>query len=84
MGAVWDNEAQLHHLTLKNSITGESTQVDTEILIWAVGRFMAPRFPTDIVGMERFKGVQWHCAQWRHDVDLKGKRVGVIGNGCSA
>jgi cation diffusion facilitator CzcD-associated flavoprotein CzcO len=26
----------------------------------------------------------FHTAQWRHDVDLSGKRVAVIGTGCSA
>ena len=26
----------------------------------------------------------FHSAQWDHDVDLTGKRVGVIGTGCSA
>ena len=45
---------------------------------------MSPNFPSDLVGIADFKGVLWHSAQWRHDVDLKGKRVGVIGNGCSA
>ncbi|KAI0256955.1 hypothetical protein BJV78DRAFT_1168189 [Lactifluus subvellereus] len=31
-----------------------------------------------------FRGDAWHSAEWRHDVVLAGKRVGVIGNGCSA
>src|SRR5581483_7093258 len=26
----------------------------------------------------------FHTAQWRHDVELDGKRVAVIGTGCSA
>ena len=26
----------------------------------------------------------FHTAEWRHDVDLTGKRVAVIGTGCSA
>ncbi len=34
--------------------------------------------------MGTFKGPTFHSAQWRHDVDLKGKRVPVIGTGASA
>ena len=82
--AEWDNKAQLHHITLKNSITGEETTTDAEILLWATGRFASPEYPKDVDGMADFKGHVWHSAQWRSDVDLRNKRVGVIGNGCSA
>jgi len=84
VAAVWDADAQLHHITVKNSVTGQVTQTDAEILIWAIGGFMSPQYPQDIPGTEKFNGLAWHSARWRHDVDLKGKRVGVIGNGCSA
>jgi cation diffusion facilitator CzcD-associated flavoprotein CzcO len=69
---------------LRDSITGEETEVDAEIVIWAIGKFMSPNFPSDLHGIADFKGPLWHSAQWQHDVDLKGRRVGVIGNGCSA
>lgn len=45
---------------------------------------MSPNFPKDVPGKENFRGPVFHSARWRHDVDLKGKRVAVIGNGCSA
>jgi cation diffusion facilitator CzcD-associated flavoprotein CzcO len=32
----------------------------------------------------RFDGPAFHSAQWRHDVDLTGRRVAVIGTGASA
>jgi 4-hydroxyacetophenone monooxygenase len=38
----------------------------------------------DIPGVEAFEGPSWHTARWRHDIDLKGKRVAVIGTGASA
>ena len=31
-----------------------------------------------------FAGPAFHTARWRHDVDLAGKRVAVVGTGCSA
>jgi len=42
-----------------------------------------PRKPC-IEGAETFQGVSYHTAQWNHDVPYAGKRVGVIGSGCSA
>ena len=37
-----------------------------------------------IPGLESFDGPAFHTAQWRHDVELAGKRVAVVGTGCSA
>ena len=34
--------------------------------------------------MDGFAGPSFHSARWDHDVDLKGKRVAVIGTGASA
>ncbi len=42
-----------------------------------------PHIP-DIQGAETFQGVKFHTAQWDHSVSYEGKRVGVIGSGCSA
>jgi cation diffusion facilitator CzcD-associated flavoprotein CzcO len=37
-----------------------------------------------IKGAETFQGTSFHTAQWNHDAPHAGKRVGVIGSGCSA
>jgi len=42
-----------------------------------------PKIPY-IDGAESFEGTAFHTAQWDHSVSHKGKRVGVIGSGCSA
>ena len=42
-----------------------------------------PKTPC-IEGAESFQGASFHTAQWNHDVPYAGKRVGVIGSGCSA
>jgi cation diffusion facilitator CzcD-associated flavoprotein CzcO len=42
-----------------------------------------PKIPY-ITGAESFQGAKFHTAQWDHKVPYKGKRVGVIGSGCSA
>ena len=38
----------------------------------------------DVAGKQDFKGASFHAAQWDHDVDLRGKRVAVIGSAASA
>jgi cation diffusion facilitator CzcD-associated flavoprotein CzcO len=42
-----------------------------------------PRTPY-IAGAESFQGAAFHTARWDHAVSCEGKRVGVIGSGCSA
>lgn len=81
----WDAEKQRYKVTVKDEKSGEERVVEAEVVINAIGGFMDPLYPKELEpGLEKFKGIVWHSARWRHDVELKGKRVGVIGNGCSA
>lgn len=75
---------QRYKVSVQDAATGETTQEEAECIFYAIGGFMSPMYPKDITGLENFRGELWHSARWRHDVELKGKRVGVIGNGCSA
>ena len=54
-----------------------------DVLVPAVGQLSLPSYP-DIPGRDTFAGPAFHSAEWRHDVDLTGKRVAVIGTGASA
>ncbi|WP_395332015.1 NAD(P)/FAD-dependent oxidoreductase [Novosphingobium sp. BL-8H] len=45
-----------------------------------VNRFKWP----DIAGLDEFQGTLVHTAAWPDDLDLRGKRVGVIGTGASS
>ena len=56
---------------------------EADVLIAAQGAFKAPSVPP-IPGLASFAGPAFHTARWRHDVDLAGKRVAVVGTGCSA
>lgn len=56
---------------------------EANLLISAVGGLHQPAIPK-LPGIERFTGPCFHSAQWRHDVELSGKRVAVIGTGASA
>ena len=61
---------------------GSSEHIRVQALISAVGQLNRPNFP-DIENINGFAGKAWHTARWNHEVDLKGKRVGVIGTGAS-
>jgi cation diffusion facilitator CzcD-associated flavoprotein CzcO len=56
---------------------------EADLLITACGQLSVPTVPP-IDGLEDFEGPAFHTAEWRHDVDLSGKRVAVVGSGCSA
>jgi cation diffusion facilitator CzcD-associated flavoprotein CzcO len=75
--ARWDDERG--RWVLKTS----SGRHEAEVLLTACGQLSVPKTPA-IPGLESFDGPTFHTAEWRHDVDLAGKRVGVIGTGCSA
>lgn len=75
--ATWDDERGQWTL---DTAAGEHS---ADVLITACGQLSTPKFP-DIDGLDHFEGPAFHTAKWRHDVDLTGKRVAVIGTGCSA
>lgn len=64
-------------------VLADGARLEADVLIPAVGQLSRPAYPA-IAGREDFGGVAFHSARWRHDVDLRGKRVGVIGTGASA
>jgi cation diffusion facilitator CzcD-associated flavoprotein CzcO len=54
-----------------------------QFLICAVGGLHVPKYP-GLPGAQTFQGPAFHAACWRHDVDLAGKRVVLIGTGATA
>jgi cation diffusion facilitator CzcD-associated flavoprotein CzcO len=56
---------------------------EADLLITACGQLSVPQAPP-LRGLDGFECPVFHTAEWRHDVDLAGKRVAVIGTGCSA
>lgn len=64
--------------------TAEGEEIVTaQAVISAVGQLNRPQLPA-IEGRDSFAGPSFHSARWDHSVDLTGKRVAVIGTGCSA
>ncbi|WP_019635094.1 flavin-containing monooxygenase [Actinomadura atramentaria] len=58
-------------------------EVAARVLISACGQLNRPVLP-EIDGRDSFAGEAFHTARWDHGVDLRGKRVAVVGTGASA
>jgi cation diffusion facilitator CzcD-associated flavoprotein CzcO len=63
--------------------TDQGDTVVADALISAVGPLRVPAY-APVPGRETFGGPQFHTARWDHEVELTGRRVGVIGTGASA
>jgi len=64
-------------------VTASGEEHRYDVVIAATGVLHKPMIP-DIDGLASFAGDCFHSARWNHDVDLAGKRVGVIGTGSTA
>jgi cation diffusion facilitator CzcD-associated flavoprotein CzcO len=74
----WDDDERFWRLS-----TGDGRNFTARAVVSAVGGLHVPAYPR-ISGVEQFRGPAFHTARWRHEIDLKGKRVAVIGAGASA
>ncbi|KAI0288967.1 hypothetical protein BC826DRAFT_1092860 [Russula brevipes] len=81
--AEWDADAGVWRIETRDVRTGEKRLSRATALVSAIGVLAVPRFPK-LQGIESFEGEAFHSARWEHHVDLRGKRVGVLGNGSSA
>ncbi|KAH6682832.1 hypothetical protein B0J14DRAFT_132823 [Halenospora varia] len=82
LGAKWNTKSEKWEVHLQD-LTGKKFTKEASIFISAVGGISEPRdvkFP----GIEKFQGKMFHTARWDHTYNYEGKRMAVIGNGCSA
>lgn len=75
---VFDEQACLWQVE-----TASGEQYRARFVIDCSGVLANPHMPR-IKGADTFKGPLFHSGHWDHSVALEGKRVGVIGSGCSA
>lgn len=77
IGATWDEDRKVW--TVKTN--GED--YEARVVVAGVGGLHIPNVP-EIKGADSFEGPKFHSAGWDHTVDLKDKKVVVIGTGASA
>lgn len=78
----WQEDRQLWKVTTRDPSGRESVEY-ANVVVSAAGIFNPPVYP-DIPGIDGFEGTSFHTSRWPEDLDLKGKRVAIIGNGASA
>jgi 4-hydroxyacetophenone monooxygenase len=78
----WDAEAMQWAVAIRNP-DGTSEELRATAVISAVGQLNIPKVP-DLEGRDEFAGPAFHSACWPADLDLRGKRVAVVGTGASA
>ncbi|HWF77765.1 MAG TPA: NAD(P)/FAD-dependent oxidoreductase [Caulobacteraceae bacterium] len=74
----WDEAARRWTVT-----TDRGDAMRARFVILANGILTTPKLAR-ISGMETFEGASFHTSRWNYDVDLAGKRVGIIGTGATA
>src|SRR5208337_3177067 len=77
---IWDETAKLWEIRADGPNGPRVWRANA--VITSVGFLARPNMPS-IEGMETFEGKAFHTARWPADLDLKGKRVAVIGTGAT-
>ena len=75
--------SKLGKWTVSMSQGGVESTKDYSVVFAATGPLHVPNFP-EIPGMDSFKGDTMHTAQWNTSLDLKGKKIAVVGSAASA
>ena len=79
--ASWDDASATWTVRARDR-NGATTTLSARAVISAVGQLNRPHLPV-IPGKDQFSGPAFHSAEWDHSVDLRGKRVALIGAGAS-
>ncbi len=75
---IWDQDSERW---IVKTDRGDSMQA--RFVVLANGILTTPKLAR-IAGMETFAGESFHTSRWDYQVDLKDKRVGIIGTGATA
>jgi 4-hydroxyacetophenone monooxygenase len=79
---VWQDDRATWAVTVRTA-DGRRDTITANVVVSATGYLNRPAYPT-IEGLEDFAGPCMHTARWRSDVEIDGRRVGVLGTGASA
>ena len=75
---IWDEEAARWTVH-----TDRGDAMKARCVVLANGILTTPRLAR-IEGMEHYQGESFHTSRWDYNVDLEGKRVGIIGTGATS
>lgn len=75
--ARFDDDRSVWRLT-----TAAGEVLEADVVVPACGQLTRPVRP-HVPGIDSFRGAVLHSAHWDHSVDLRGRRVAVVGTGAS-
>src|SRR4051794_35395213 len=78
---VWDEPSARWQITYLKD--GRAVETSANAVVTAAGYLSRPQLP-QVPGSESFRGVSFHSAQWDPSYDFAGKRVAVVGTGCTS
>lgn len=81
--ALWWDEDRQEWQVHSRAADGSRDVSYATAVVTAAGYLNRPAYP-DLEGRESFEGISIHSAEWDPDLDLSGKRVAIIGVGCTA
>ena len=84
--AVFDEATQTWSIQASQQTTDPTAHaeyIQANAVICAVGQLNRPAIPK-LPGLEQYQGQVVHTAQWPEHIDMKGKKVALIGTGASA
>ncbi len=85
LGARWD-EARRSWMTRLRGPDGALETIEAQVLVSAIGQLNLPQLP-ELAGAADFGGPIFHTARWpqaHSTINIKGRRVAVLGTGASA
>lgn len=80
---IWDSDRSLWICTFEETTTREVFTSEAAVVVSAIGTLDRPYIPA-IEGADTFHGDVFHSARWNHSVNVKNKKILVLGNGASA
>jgi 4-hydroxyacetophenone monooxygenase len=78
----WDDDRKQWQIHSVNA-DGRRDVDYASVVVAAAGYLNRPRWP-DVEGRETFAGNSIHSARWDSSLDLSGKKIAIIGAGCTA
>jgi cation diffusion facilitator CzcD-associated flavoprotein CzcO len=81
--AKWDPSTDRYSVDVEDVVSGSKPTSTFHVLIIATGIFPSARM-LEVPGIDTFRGRLLHSAKWDSAIDLRNKKVAVVGSGPSA
>ncbi|KAF2215506.1 hypothetical protein CERZMDRAFT_35835 [Cercospora zeae-maydis SCOH1-5] len=88
-GATWDDEQKKWIVSVKTAPGSKEAEfnpaydIKADFVVSGVGQLNQPKWP-EIPGIDEWDGKKMHSARWDWSYNLEGKKIAMIGNGCTS